>query len=306
MIHEYALEPELVATWVDRSQGRYFIEKFGLGQPRVVSRYPRRWAELALEAFAGGTVVERKRLEELIVQLSATMVKRRDSNWKPVAAWLNNAEEEHKRVPFHAILARANPRGLPHVLVADELEDNSLLWALPHGRTVPRTAAELTAAVASMLRVAEVVVFIDPYFGPENRRHREPLRGFLRAIVDRRPGAAARRIEVQCSVKATKATEHVFRSQCKHRLPSCVPRNLRVKVVRLCQRPGGERLHNRYILTDLGGVMFGVGLDERDSGAMDDIHLLSRAQYEERWQQYASDAPAFDHPEPALEIEGSA
>ena len=38
MIHEYALEPELVATWTDRNTCRYFKESFGLGQGRLVSQ----------------------------------------------------------------------------------------------------------------------------------------------------------------------------------------------------------------------------------------------------------------------------
>ena len=303
MIHEYALEPELVATWVDRNTGRYFIEKFGLGQPRIVSRYPKRWQRLVWDAFGGGTEAERKRLEELIVQLSKTMVKRRNGLWNPDAPWLRNAEEEHRRVPFHAILAGANPRRQANVLVADELDDTIELWAMPRGRTVPRSATEMAAAVASMLRAAEVVVFIDPHFGPENRRHREPLKAFLRAVVDRRPGDAAPRIEVQCSAEGG-ATEDFFRSECERRLPRCVPRNLQLKLVRLRQRDGGERLHNRYILTDLGGVIFGVGLDEGDEGGADDISLLDRTQYEERWRQYASAAPAFDQPEPSITIEG--
>ncbi len=122
MIHEYALEPELVASWVNRGVGRYFIEKFGLGQPRIVSRYPRRWKRLVWGAFASDNDVERKRMEELLERLSETMVKRRDGRWDASAPWLDNAQDEHSRVPFHAILARSNPRAHPQVLIAEELD----------------------------------------------------------------------------------------------------------------------------------------------------------------------------------------
>lgn len=305
MIHEYAVEPELVATWVDRQVGRYFIEKFGLGQPRIVSRYPKRWKKLVWDAFGGGNELDRKRLEELVARLSETMVKRRDSVWNPDAGWAANTEEEHRRVPFHAILARTNPRGLGHVLVADEVDDTTALWAIARGRTVPRTAADMAAAVGSMLRSAETVVFVDPHFGP-GKRHRQPLEAFLRAVADGRPCDVPRRIEVQCAADGDgRATPEFFREQCQNRLHGCVPPKLRVEIVRLCQRDGGERLHNRYILTDLGGVTFGVGLDEGDAGDTDDIQLLDRAQYDERWRQYASEAPAFDRPEPVIAIGGA-
>jgi hypothetical protein len=78
-----------------------------------------------------------------------------------------------------------------------------------------------------------------------------------------------------------------------------------LRIVRLEQRPQGEQLHNRYILTDVGGVLFGAGLDEGDDGITDDVHLLDRAQYEQRWQQYASDSPAFDRPESPIEVSGT-
>jgi hypothetical protein len=56
------------------------------------------------------------------------------------------------------------------------------------------------------------------------------------------------------------------------------------------------------ILTNFGGVQWGAGLDEGSDGSTDDLHLLDRAQYGERWQQYAVDPPAFDQPEPPIEI----
>ena len=306
MIHEYALEPELVATWVDRRVGRYFIKKFGLGQPRIVSRYPKRWKKLVWEAFTSDNDVERGRMTELLERLSETMVKRRDGRWNPGAAWLDNAEDEHTRVPFHAILARSNPRGHAQVLVADALDDSTPCWIVPRGCTVHRTASDMAAAAASMLRSADVVVFVDPHFGPGNTRHRRPLREFLRVVVTNRPGHPPQRIEVQSAAEGDgRPTPEFFREECRHRLPSCVPRGLRVHLVRLRQQPGGERLHNRYILTDLGGVIFGVGLDEGDAGDTDDIQLLDRAQYEERWRQYASATPTFERPEPPITIEGA-
>ena len=45
-----------------------------------------------------------------------------------------------------------------------------------------------------------------------------------------------------------------------------------MKVRRLKQKQDGEKLHNRYILTDLGGVTFGTGLDEGKKGETDGHH----------------------------------
>ena len=154
-----------------------------------------------------------------------------------------------------------------------------------------------------MLRNASEVIFVDPHFSPEDRRYRRPLEEFLRAAIDARPSDPPRRLEVHSS--ADKPPEEFFRDACNNQLPRCVPVGLTLRLVRLRRRGDGERLHNRYILTNLGGVIFGVELDEGDVGDSDDVHLLERDQYEERWRQYASENPAFDLPETPLEIVGT-
>jgi hypothetical protein len=303
MIYEYALEPELVATWGNLADFRYFVEKFGLGQPRIVSRYPKRWRRLVLEALGRVDNVEPARVVELVQRLSERMVRRRGYVWHQERSWSENANAEHERAPFHAILARENPDGHSSVLTAAELNDATPLWAVPRGRAIARRAVDMAAAVGAMLRIAKVIVFVDPYFGPDSLRHRRTLEAFLRAVTDGRAVDGPGRLEVQTSADEDRTgTRGVFEAECQARLPGCIPAGMRLMVVRLDERPGGERLHNRYILTDVGGVLFGVGLDHGDEGDTDDVHVLDRAQYEERWRQYAGDAPAFDQPEPPIEI----
>jgi hypothetical protein len=303
MIHEYALEPELVATWGNRQDFRYFVEKFGLGQPRIVSRYPKRWKRLVWQAFQSSDDLERARMVELLQRLGERMVHRTGYSWDQGRAWSENARAEHKRVPFHAILARENPDGHPRVLVAAELNDAIPLWAVPRAVAIARQAADLAAAVAAMLRIARTVVFVDPYFGPDSFRHRVTLEAFLRAAIQGRCVGDLGLVEVHTSMDNT-GTRAVFEAGCEELLPRCIPAGIRLRVVRLDARAHGEQLHNRYILTDLGGVLFGAGLDEGGHGTTDDLVVLDRAQYELRWQQHVG-APAFDQPEPPVEVRGS-
>ena len=300
MIHEYALEPRLVATWGNRQDSRYFIEKFGLGQPRIVSRYPKRWKRLVWDVFRSDNDLERTRMAELLARLSERMVARRNYMWQPERTWLENVQKEHERAPFRAILAKANPTGHPSTLVAEELDDGTTLWATTRGLTIARSANEMAAAVAAMLRIAEIVIFVDPYFGPERPRHRRPLEAFLRALLASRPLDSPRRIEVHTSLDST-GTREFFESECQHRLPGCIPAGVELIILRLRQRPGGESLHNRYILTDVGGVIFNQGLDDGPVGETDDITVMERAQYEVRWSQHVT-AAGFEAPEDPVAI----
>jgi hypothetical protein len=302
MIHEYGLEPSMVATWGNRHDFRYFVEKFGLGQPRIVSRYPRDWKRLVWEAFRSQDDFERKRMEELLARLAERQVKRRGYLWEPQRTWLQNAHAEHGRAPFHAILASVNPNEHPATIVADELEEATTpLWAAPRGRAVARSAREMAAAIAAMLRIAEVVILVDPHFGPERPRYRRPLEAFLRAVLEGRPTEGPRRVEVHTSLELT-GTRAFFEAECQDQLPRCLPQGISLALLRLATRPGGQRLHNRYVLTDVGGVVFGIGLDDGNDVETDDLTLMDRAQYEMRWAEHSSNPMAFETPEGTIEI----
>jgi hypothetical protein len=85
-----------------------------------------------------------------------------------------------------------------------------------------------------------------------------------------------------------------FRTECEQRLPSIVPEGIQVHIVRWREKDAGEKLHNRYILTDIGGVSFGVGLDDSADGETDEVTLLEDKTYRFRRAQYMSPEPAFE------------
>ena len=306
MIYEYALEPQLVAGWTDRRDCRHYMQSFEFGQGRVVSRYPKRWSRLVRDAFESTDDLAKTRLVELLARISERMVRRGNVQWDDSTNWLENAEREHDRRPFHAILARTNPNSHAHVVMESDLDDGATeRWVVSRGLTVPRKAADMAEAVASLLRCSSTVIFVDPYFGPEKPRYRRPFEAFLERMIRQRPGGMPKRIEVHTAADQT-GTEEFFRGECERRLRRCVPEKMRVLVRRLRQKQGGEQLHNRYILSDLGGVSFSYGLDEGDEGETDDITLMDWDQYQVRWSQYSGDPPAaFEQEGTPVEVIGT-
>lgn len=77
-------------------------------------------------------------------------------------------------------------------------------------------------------------------------------------------------------------------------MPAVIPIGMQVTIGLWRQRVNGEEIHNRYILTDRGGVKFGNSLREGDAGTTDDINLLSGEQHKLRLNQYAGPSHAFD------------
>ncbi|MCY3846408.1 MAG: hypothetical protein OXH69_23025 [Acidobacteria bacterium] len=227
MLREYAVEPELAATWSQRMEARYFRDQFGLGSPRI--------------------------------------------------------------------------------LVPDEVEGDLTLWAVERGSTIPRRAEAMADTLRDMLRLATTIVLVDPYFAPDNRLFVRVLSACLDEC--RPPGRASGRhpsVHVITSGGRDQdpAREH-FEAACSEELPARFPKDQRVTIRRVVRRPGGERLHDRYVLTENGGVSFPAGLDEsRDGSGTVDLHLLTRERYRQRWQQYSGDSPAFDHPEDDITVVG--
>ena len=135
-------------------------------------------------------------------------------------------------------------------------------------------------------------MFIDPHFGPENGRHVRPFEAFQLALLQGRSGAGPARVEVHTGDKAALA---FFQQTCQAVLAALVPRGLSVRFVRWKQ----QELHNRFVLTDVGGVSFGQGLDEYEGkGPQEDIvTLLDKAVCEQLMNDYRhpSPTPKFTH-----------
>lgn len=68
-------------------------------------------------------------------------------------------------------------------------------------------------------------------------------------------------------------------------LPRLLPDG--AKVVLRCwrARDRGERLHNRYLLTDVGGVQFGDGIEAGDAGQHDRVSILDEPSWSVLWEQ---------------------
>jgi len=287
MIYEFALDPGVLNNW---EQFRYLTEKFGVSQGRLISRYPKRWKALVYESLSDAREMEKKRIVERLQSIDRKM-QTRDNEWDDEKNWFLNAECEHARKPFHAIITRENTKQRDWVLPFEDLNEETPLWAIQRERVIARDAASLAAAVSPLLCVAKWVIFIDPNFGPYKPRARNTLKAFLEACLTGRTGRALERVEFHTEFKPEVQD---FSGECQRQFPQRIPIGMSLRIVRWRERVGGDGLHNRYILTDRGGVRLAWGLDEGNPTQTDDISLLDQGLYESRLSQYCSQQPAFD------------
>lgn len=299
MIYEYALEPEMVAAWGDRQAHRFYSREFGLGSGRLISRYPKRWAKKVWDSFSGSNDMDRKRLEEFLTRLQDIMIKRKGYAWEEEQSWLDNALAEHARHPFRAVLARGNPKNQHEIICEDDLGTLPCHgWDNPHGISVTREAHAMANSVSSMLSCCRWVKFIDPHMSPGRTDFRNSLKAFLNILASERPVGPPELIEIHTALHDG-TSEFLQQSYGK-----LIPIGLQMVLYQWQERIDGQKLHNRYILTDIGGVSFQHGLDTGKKGETDDINRLDIEQYKFRCKNFAPQAPAFDIAADPLIIKG--
>ncbi|MCX4246617.1 hypothetical protein [Paraliomyxa miuraensis] len=295
MIHLYAVDPRLVAGWAQGGEHRLIHGSFGLGTPRAlleIRAFPKWKREVHRDMQARGlTELQQKRADELIALFAEQRYFRPDAlTYDGTRPWLENAVQEHMRQPYRGILATANPRRHPAVLDSREIDPFDPRWRCESRISIPRTAEAIADALGSMVSSCPSLHLVDPHFGPENRRHRD----VLVALCQRLHHGAV--VYVHCGVaKENPVTPSLsFFEEHASKMARLLPSTVTVRFVRLKAKPGGDRLHNRYAMTPLGGIMLGIGLDTGKEGETDDLVALSRDQYLRRWKQYADNDGTFE------------
>ena len=282
MFHEYALDPSVLSSW---ERTRYFLDAFGPWRGRLLAEYPRRWKRLVYQQLQCPDV-EKKRIEERLAALDRRVFSGRSgAQFDPDYTWLDNAIRENVRVPFRAIVsAESRP---PNVLDASEVDDREPLWRADGGRRILRAADQFVEAVRVLLAASTRVLLVDPYFRSDQVDKTDALVALVAAVAGTRAS-----IEVHFSDEPRSYA--LAMAEASRILPRVLPIGMSVTLRCWKQRAGGERLHNRYLLTDVGGVQFGDGIEVGEAGEHDRVSILDDPSWTALWLHYASDAPAFD------------
>ena len=276
MIHEFAIDPTLMNNF-DRVAR--FMEACGPGMPRLIAHMPSDWLRLAIRSCAAsGLGVMALKKVEIIVE-SAIKKRRflsRGRTYDGAASWVECAMREHRRLPFRAVVSGYESDPRPGCLGVDaDLSENDA-WHPQMSVTVDRSTAGLVGAIAPMLRLSRQVILIEPHFDIGRRAFTEPIRALLRAASSQPP----RLEEVHLHMANRSNGFYAFlKSNHLVDLEQMVPAGVtaRVYLWETDVIPSGpnarDALHDRFLITDIGGVQIGWGFDVRP-GSKTTISLL--------------------------------
>jgi hypothetical protein len=148
-----------------------------------------------------------------------------------------------------------------------------------------------------LLSASEELVLVDPNFDAAEPRFRDPFA----ALLQIRPAARLwRRCELHVAHPLDKGQpdKAVLGNRIHHmnyHLPALIPNGTKLKVFFWLRKPGGKRMHPRFILTELGGLQPDYGLDEGDSVKDTTIiSLISEEVWQTTWGDYCATGQSFD------------
>ncbi|MBI1945022.1 MAG: hypothetical protein HYS27_04960 [Deltaproteobacteria bacterium] len=310
MIFDFALEPELVATWHDRSVAYPFLCQLGRGHRKVPCTFPAaRWKSLVIEAFQASSPPQnspagqaaRKAIEVLLRHLDEVST-RRNGRIADAESWLTAACNEHGEFPFGGILVRNSGETHAALVCADRIGEVEFPAWNPAAPPVLRTAIGLATALAPLLRSASQLRFVDPYFDAEDASFFEPMREYLARAQARRT-VGDLRLQLHLAVrnseleKARRDGRNITESGlANEKLDACATHLLPLLQQGVSlhgfvwgRSQAGVEMHNRYVLSEVGGLAVQTGLDReiRNVPRTDDITVLSREQHAARWLEYS-------------------
>lgn len=292
MIHEFAVEPEVMATW---EHFRLLWEDFGVSRGRFLVEYPKDW---------------RKRVYDVVDRLSkpirANAIKSKIGDHSMRLArlvgpagrtftpgkWLDNAlQQQESARPFRAIVTGQDGLERTDVLHATDFARDEEPWAAPTQRKCARTAEALTDAVLGMLCHSAELLLVDRHFDATEPRFTRPFGMMVAART------AWKRLELHTALRPSQKLPALTGKYTRCLAP-LVPSGTELKVVLWPGLPDGERLHPRFVLTERGGMHFDYGLDEgHSSNETTLVSLLEHSVFTELRQDYHPNAGKFGKPE---------
>jgi hypothetical protein len=280
MFKEIAIEPAAVAS--SYRDFAYITEKFGIAEGRLIAAFPSKWKRSvyqAAQARLRGTT-DLLRLEVSLRAMSEFAFYSRGRSGEGCAQdWLSAAVNEHQRQPFDAIIA-STPSAAEIVVSVAELDGQHTCLQPNRQWHIERRADLMASCCAPLLASAKHVKFIDPYFDAGHSRFRRPFHEFLKLV---RPG-------VRVDLFRNDGQDTTFiADRIEAALQGVLHEGCEVRLFILPE----AKMHNRYVLTEAGGVYFLTGLDDKghDGVETDEVGLLDPNVWKVQWDRYSGDDP---------------
>ncbi len=278
MHYEYAIEPNSLTG--DFKTFKFIADKFGCHCGRLISEFPTKWKRkvnsIVKQPNSGFSDMQIKIVSKFL-QNDKNFVTFLGS-FPDDESWINSAVKAHKIKSFRAIIATENTHGYDYIIPIDTLwEKDHPLFIVPFECSMPKTEQGFFDATKLLLNHAQHVLFIDPLF--RNVRFYKTLKLMLEQV---HPSCANIRYISKVSPQGENPSYRI--DELKRELPQYIPTGTKIEIILLNKQTNFGN-HNRFVLTEKGGIKFPWGLDLLDN-YIDTINLMDVKTHEDKFNEF--------------------
>ena len=259
MLSEYAVDPAAIGA--DWNTFKDLIDRFGADKGRLISRMPKRWERKVIQA-AKDSGVPHVRMKSIVERLHVAKYKVVHFNraYDHEAVWIDNALREHEERSFRAIIYNDVANVCTEALSPDDCSDDHPLFSAPISQDVARTPDDIAGALVLLAAVAQEIDIVDPYFDPRPGKgdYIGPLKSLLTMLSSL--AATPKVIRVHFGSHDSRPPSELLARDAPAQTKGLLPRGYCLELYEWSEVPGGEDLHDRFFLTEVGGLMIGAGL----------------------------------------------
>ena len=295
MVHEYAVDPILCTNWRDL---RFLVSSFGREEGRLISDVPRReWKRLSFDWInkSNPKPVMKKRLKLFVRKLIQKALYIRNETVNSNSEWLANAIATHNIWPFRAILTDTYSGNEPFILCNDLDLTTHDCWCVSTSVTVEREVNNMIDAIKPLLEISRELMLIDRNFrfvddnSSPIMRYKSVLIEILKKVSGKEYGPQVNKITYHVGDKSFSKEE--LNRQCDLYIRDSLPKGMRLEFIIW----PWDKLHDRFVLTEIGGVDFGQGLDEWTGYGLEEVKIsrISNADHKKWWASCKEKAPTI-------------
>ena len=252
MLREYAVDPSVVYS--DLNVLQRFLTDFHAENGRVVSAIPKNWfaeQRKAVDALGLQPIAKRNVMDTITKIKNASLITGYTIP-KTIKSWVEQALHVKAQTELGGIMSSQYCAENQIYDYGNLLVNYPNEWVMDKSISVPRTANDLSNAIARSLILATTVIYVDPYFSAADNAFVNPFMAFISKMQ-----------QGQCKTITIHTTNRAFEKAAHKRnleeiLKPLLPTGFKVKLFMWQQ----QQMHDRYILTKNVGYSFGHGLDE--------------------------------------------
>lgn len=291
MIREYALDPTVAAS--DSNTLHRIFSEFGGQNGRVISDIPKGWSSAVrrlIEAKGFSVRAKNNCLQEL-TNLRSTGIVKGDEQPLGENSWLDRALELKQSLSLNAILTSQEQIQRQQFNYLNMLGDSPINWNIEQTKSVARNATALNESISHSLQLSKKFIFVDPYFDPLKDDSRLPFIEYIKTIASGR--FLSKKVYIHtCENPHVNLAKRKIRTDIQRGMEECIKPLLPVGfTVELWIWPN-DKIHDRFVLTNLVGHAFGHGLNETQyNGAINvNVNRLGPTARAEEFRKFSTKA----------------